>query len=232
MQDDRNNVAALNNAEWCAAVWRSHGLPVEQAQGMWLCRRPTPQYYPNVVTVDAGTEPAKQARLIAELARDGDPDYSVKDSFSCLDLSDAGFRTLFDARWLYRRQSGPSVAANTLDWRRIDNEQSLAAWERAWRGTDTELHRIFRAELLNDQRVHILAGFDEAEKIRAGGIAYDAAGVTGVTNIFGPRSEFQNALAMLAAPADIVCYEHGRDLALAADLGFAALGHLRVWIRG
>src|SRR5215470_17181367 len=66
MQDDRNKVAALNNAEWCAAVWRSHGLPVEQAHGMWFCPYPTPQYYPNVVTVDAGAEPTKQAGLIAE----------------------------------------------------------------------------------------------------------------------------------------------------------------------
>src|SRR5262245_31790970 len=45
-------MAALNNAEWCAAVWRSHGLPVEQAHGMWFCPYPTPQYYPNVVTVE------------------------------------------------------------------------------------------------------------------------------------------------------------------------------------
>ena len=232
MQDDRNNVAALNNAEWCAAVWRSHGLPVEQVQGMWFCPRPTPQYYPNVVTVDAGAEPAKQARLIAELARDGGLDFSVKDSFSRLDLSDAGFRRLFDARWLYRPQSGPSVAANALNWRRIDDEQGLAAWERAWRGTDADLLRIFRAKLLDDQHAHVLAGFDDMQMIRAGGIAYDAAGVMGVTNIFGPRSEFQNALASLAAPADIVCYEHGRDLALAVELGFAALGHLRVWILG
>jgi len=231
MLDDRNKMAALNNAEWCAAVWRSHGLPVEQAYGMWFCPRPTPQYYPNVVTVDAEAEPARQAGLIAELARDDDLGFSVKDSFSCLDLSVAGFRVLFDAHWLYRRPSGPRVAANALDWRRIDNEQGLAAWERAWRGTDPDPLRIFRAELLEDQRVCVLAGFDEMELIRAGGIAYDAAGATGVTNIFGSQDEFLNALAMLAGPAAIVCYEHGRDLALAADLGFAELGGLRVWTR-
>jgi hypothetical protein len=115
MQDDRNKVAVLNNAEWCAAVWRSHGLPVEQAHGMWFCPYPTPQYYPNVVTVDAGAEPAQQAGLIAELARDDALDLRVKDSFSCLDLSFAGFQTLFDARWLCRRQSrsqrAPSIGA-------------------------------------------------------------------------------------------------------------------------
>jgi hypothetical protein len=134
------------NAEWCAAVWRSHGLPVEQAHGMWFCPYPTPQYYPNVVTVDAGAEPTRQAGLIAELARDDKLSLSVKDSFSCLELSAVGFQTLFDARWLHRRQSGPPVATSALDWRRIGNEKGLAAWERAWRGTDPNPLRIFRAE--------------------------------------------------------------------------------------
>ena len=34
MHGMRNAAAALNNAEWCAAVWRSHGLPVEQKLGL------------------------------------------------------------------------------------------------------------------------------------------------------------------------------------------------------
>src|SRR5262245_52772421 len=171
MQDDRNKVAALNNAEWCAAVWRSHGLPVEQAHGMWFCPYPTPQYYPNVVTVDAAAEPGKQAGLIAELARGDNFDVSVKDSFSCLDLSVAGFQALFDARWLYRKQSTPPVVSSGLDWRQIVDEAGLAAWERAWRGTDPGPLRIFHAELLDDQRVCVLAGFDGMDIIRAGGIA-------------------------------------------------------------
>jgi hypothetical protein len=231
MQDDRNKMAALNNAEWCAAVWRSHGLPVEQAHGLWFCPYPTPQYYPNVVTVDPGAEPAEQAGLIAELAGDDKLNLSVKDSFSCLNLSAVGFQTLFDARWLHWSQSRPSVVASALDWRRIANEKGLAAWERAWRGTDPDPRRIFRAELLEDQRVCVLAGFDGMEIIRAGGIAYNAAGATGVTNIFGSYREFLNALVTLLAPAEIVCWEHGRDLTLAVELGFAVLGGLRVWTR-
>jgi hypothetical protein len=231
MPDDRNKVAALNNAEWCAAVWRSHGLPVEQAHGMWFCPCPTPQYYPNVVTVDAGAEPTKQAGLIAELARDDKLNLGVKDSFSCLDLSTVGFQTLFDARWLHRTQSRPPVAASALDWRRIGNGKGLAAWERAWRGSDPDPLRIFRAELLEDQRVCVLAGFDGMEMIRAGGIAYNAADATGVTNIFGSYGEFLNALVTLLAPAEIVCWERGHDLTLAVDLGFAVLGGLRMWTR-
>ena len=231
MQDDCTEVAALNNAEWCAAVWRSHGLPVEQAHGMWFCHYPTPQYYPNVVTVDPGAEPIKQVGLIAELARDDKLNLSVKDSFSCLDLSAVGFQTLFDARWLHWRPSRPRVAASALDWRRIGNEKDLAAWERAWRGTDPNPLRIFRAELLEDRRVCVLAGFDGKEMIRAGGIAYNAAGATGVTNIFGSYGEFLNALVTLFAPAEIVCWERGCDLTLAVALGFEMRGGLRVWTR-
>jgi hypothetical protein len=230
MRKDRQRAAALNNAEWCAAVWRSHGLPVERANGMWFCPRLTPRFYPNVVTIDAES-PARQAALIVELARDASLDFSVKDSFACLDLAVAGLQTLFEARWLWRRQAVRPAAASALDWRRIDSEPRLAAWERAWRGVGADPLRIFRAELLDDAHVRVLAGFDATETIRAGGIAYCAAGTTGVTNIFGSRRPFLDALVALSAPAEIVCYERGPDLAPAVDAGFAMLGSLRVWAR-
>jgi hypothetical protein len=230
MQNNRDRIAALNNAEWCAAVWRSHGLSVGQAHGMWFCPHPTPTYFPNVVTIEPGAESAKQSALIAELARDASLDLSVKDSFACLDLAAASLQPLFDARWLWRRARSP-IAEPALDWRRIDNEPGLGAWERAWRGADPEAQRIFRPKLLNDERVCVLAGFDGMGTIRAGGIAYSAAGVTGVTNIFGSRREFVDALEARTAPTEIVCYEHGGDLTSAVAAGFETLGSLRVWGR-
>jgi hypothetical protein len=231
MQDDRDRIAALNNAEWCAAVWRSHGLSVGRAHGMWFCPHPTPRYFPNVVTTEPGAESAKQSALIAELARDASLDLSVKDSFACLDLSAARLQPLFDARWLWRSCATSRVAARALDWRRIGNERGLGAWERAWRGADPEAQRIFRANLLDDKRVSVLAGFDGTGTISAGGIAYSAAGATGVTNIFGSRQEFVDALEELTAPTEIVCYERGGDLTSAVDAGFETLGSLRVWGR-
>ena len=228
---DRVRKAALNSAEWCAAVWRSHGLPVEQANGVWFCPHPTPQYYPNVVTVDPDAEPVEQVALIAEFARDVSLDLSVKDSFACLDLSSMGFGVLFDARWLWLTSSRPPLGRDPLDWRRIEEEQGLLAWERAWRADDLDPLRIFPPELLKERRVYVLAGFDGTETIRAGGVAYDAAGATGVTNIFGSRRRFLDALVNLSAPAEIVCYEHGPALVSAMTEGFAGLGSLRVWTR-
>jgi hypothetical protein len=230
MRDDRDRVAALNNAEWCGAVWRSHGLPVERAHGMWFCPRPTPRFYPNVVTVDAEAETAEQAGVIAELATRIGFDFSVKDSFACLDLTTVGLRTWFNAHWLRLRRPAPPVTANTLDWRRIDDEPRLAAWERAWRGVDIDSPRIFRAELLDDPSAFVLAGYDATNAIRAGGIAYEAAGATGITNVFGSRQQFLSALLALSGPAEIVCYQHTPDLTSAMNAGFEMLGSLKIWV--
>ena len=77
----------------------------------------------------------------------------------------------------------------------------------------------------------LLGGFDPAGEIRAGASAYDAAGVTGVGNIFGSWPQAVQALAALAQPQPIVGYERGRDLIAAEKAGFEPLGALRVWTR-
>lgn len=233
MHDARDEIAALNNAEWCAAVWRSHGLPVETAQGLWFCPSPTPQYYPNVVTVALGADPAVQVRFITDLSRSAPGlDLSVKDSFACLQLCDAGLRPLFNARWLWR--GAPLATAEDdggLTWRRISDDEELAQWERAWRGDELARERIFRSRLLQCPQTAVLAGFDAAGDMRAGGVAHDAAGVLGVTNIFGSRRRFLSALSVLEPGRPVVAYEAGEDLASAQRNGFELLGPLRVWVR-
>lgn len=229
MYGDRDEAAALNNAQWCAAVWRSHGLPVETACGLWFCPLPTPQYYPNVVSVELTADPARQARFIGELVRAGpDLDLSVKDSFACLDLGPVGLKPLFDARWLWRDAQAPADGDGAAGWRKIEDGGGPAAWERAWRGGDDSPDRIFRSGLLSDPQLSVLG----CETGTAGGIAYDAAGVLGVTNIFGSRRRFLDALTGLEPGKPIVAYEAGGDLASALRNGFKALGALRVWTRG
>jgi hypothetical protein len=229
MHGERDEAAALNNAQWCAAVWRSHGLPVETAHGLWFCPLPTPQYYPNVVSVELGADFARQSRFIGELARARpELDLSVKDSFACLDLRPAGLKPLFDARWLWRDAQAAPAGEGSAGWRKIEDSEGLAAWERAWRGDDDSSERIFRPQLLSDPQVSVVGW----EAGAAGGIAYDAAGVLGVTNIFGSRGRFLDALTEFEPGKPIVAYEAGGDLASAQRNGFQALGALRVWTRG
>ena len=93
--DDLDEIAARNNADWCVAVWRTHGLTVEDGPGLVLCPARTPRFYPNAVTVERGASPADQVAAIAVLcAARPDIPLAVKDSFARLDLAPLGFTEL------------------------------------------------------------------------------------------------------------------------------------------
>jgi hypothetical protein len=139
---------------------------------------------------------------------------------------------LFDAHWLWRDENAVPAVLDGLRWRRVDDQRGLADWERAWRGGVLAPQRIFRAELLSDRRAAFLGGFDAADTILAGGIVYNAAGASGITNVFGSRRQLMSALAWLVPGHPIVGYERGSALKSAERNGFQVLGPLRVWTRG
>jgi len=229
MDNDRDAIAAVNNAEWCGAVWKSHGLPVEQAHGMWFTKSPTPPFYPNAVTVDPVACTSTQAAFIVALAA-GLTDFSVKDSFARLPLESSGFRLLFTARWLWRDYTNHvEVRGHTTRWRRLTTGCDLEEWELAWQGDEVLHSGVFRPELLGDPRAIVMAGTDASGAIKAGGVAYEAAGALGITNIFGDAEGFLEALLPHTSTKQVVCYERGEVLRSAQQRHFETLGPLNVW---
>ena len=96
---------------------------------------------------------------------------------------------------------------------------------------------LFRPELLADPRCAILACRHDGDLV-AGIIACTAAGVTGISNLFGaglPSGQLWasalHAVAALRPHLPIVGYEHGTGLASARRAGCQTLGPLRVWTR-
>ncbi|MBA4011094.1 MAG: hypothetical protein C0481_04435 [Phenylobacterium sp.] len=230
MFERRDAIAARNNAEWCAAVWKAHGLPVERAHGLWFCALETPQFYPNVVTVDPDADLQVQTRFIHDLAGRSAFEFSVKDSFASLPLAEAGLEQLFAATWLWREPVGAPALRDDVRWRRVELPD-LNRWERAWRGDDhVAPARTFPDGLLRDAQVHVLGGFDAEDQIIAGAIAYEAAGVIGLTNVFGSRGQALAAVASLLPQRAVVCYEAGGN-ASAQQRGFDPIGPLVVWSR-
>ena len=225
-----NEIAAINNAEWCAAVWRAYGLPVARRSGMLICPLETPRFYPNVVTIDPGGNTTEQRELIADLSRDVPFEFSVKDSFNSLALGDLGFDQLFQARWIWREPQVLNFGRGSLVWKRIDANR-LADWETAWRGDDAPAKRTFPDQLMHDDNVRILAGVDARSCIVAGLIAYRASGVVGITNVFGPAFPTQAVIADLTSDAPLVGYERGRALAKSQQQGFVPVGDLAVWVK-
>ncbi|WP_405166876.1 hypothetical protein OG203_18280 [Nocardia sp. NBC_01499] len=107
-QSEWVRAAALDNAEWCDAVCRSHGLIGELDAAAWTSAKRTPPLYPDAVSLSPRTSAAE---LLARIDR-STPGASIKDSFACLDLSRDGFHILFEAQWIYRpADQGPSAAS-------------------------------------------------------------------------------------------------------------------------
>ncbi|MFD9477607.1 hypothetical protein [Streptomyces nojiriensis] len=223
--------AAMNNAAWCDAVCRAHGLtPGYDGERLWFSTRRTPPMYPDAVTL----EPAVPAGSVVRDADTASPGCSVKDSFADLDLAGDGFEVLFEAQWIHRPAGAPLPEAEGeaagLEWSEVSGAEELAAWEAAFDGGESvEGDGLFRPALL-DEGVVFLAG-RAAGRIVAGAVASTGGDVVGVSNLFG--AAWAGVLGAVSArwpELDVVGYEHGEDLEAAVRGGFAPIGPLRVWL--
>ncbi|MER7461342.1 hypothetical protein [Streptomyces sp. NPDC097981] len=219
--------AALNNAEWCAAVSGGGSF----AAGAWTSARRTPPYYPDGVTL---TRDAPAEALLAGMDT-ASPGCSVKDSFAALDLAPAGFEVLFGAEWIHRPAEAPAPAASALAWSRVADAGELAAWEAAWDGEEST--GLFHPALLTPE-IAFFAGRSADGRIVAGAAANRAGGVVGLSNVFTAdgTSDDEAWAGALTAVLDlwpglpVVGYEAGDDLDTAVRHGFGPLGPLRVWL--
>ncbi|MFE1292420.1 hypothetical protein [Streptomyces sp. NPDC058751] len=223
--------AARNNAEWCAAMSRSHGVGGGFTEQAWVSSARTPPYYPEAVTLVPGADPAALPALIDTTA----PGASVKDSFADLDLTGAGFRVLFEAQWIHRPAHEPA-GAPALAWNVADTPDSLRDWALA-RDDGNGDADLFRPELLGDPAVLVLAGRSAGGRVAAGAVASLGGRAVGVSNVFvrdgDPGTAWPDVLHTVHSlfPAlPVVGYEQGDDLAAALRHGFEPVGPLRVWI--
>jgi hypothetical protein len=144
------HAAARNNAEWCDALCRAHGITGHFDADSWTSPKRTPPFYPDAVTLDAGVLPAQVLAQIDEGAG-----CSVKDSFADLELIDEGFRVLFRGEWLLaKRDDAPQLPSR---WRVVETREQLADWETA-RGASGSTSGLFRSSLLGTRRLRCWRG--------------------------------------------------------------------------
>jgi hypothetical protein len=222
--EDRISAAVENNAKWCDLVCRSHRISTSWTEGFWVSRQPSPQFYPEGVTLQPKVSPEQ---LINELPPGP---CSVKDSFADLDLASRGFEQLFDARWIYRVP--PVGAQRATGWTAISAEEEFGQWLLACGLLD-----VLPEALLRDQSVRVLQR-KRANDVTAGAVLNRTGSVVGLSNVFSlnvPLDEVWGDLVVLAAQefpsCPIVGYERGEDLDVAIGTGFNDLGGLRVWLQ-
>jgi hypothetical protein len=225
---ERVKIAAANNAAWCHAMCRSHGIVGTFTPQAWLSSRRTPVFYPDAVTLAAD---AAVAPVLAGI--DTTSGCSIKDSFALLDLGADGFERIIDASWLWRPDGDsppdamPMVPVGVID---------MVAWALAWRGSDGP-RDLFRPSLAADPDVVVL-GRRAGERFVAGAIVNFSGTATGLSNVFAVDGDLDAAWAgaVVAAvrrwPAlPVVGYESGDAVAAPTRLGFDVVGPLTVWCR-
>ncbi|MGW7482001.1 hypothetical protein ACWGH8_25775 [Nonomuraea muscovyensis] len=238
--------AARNNAGWCDAVCRAHGISGVFAEHAWTAPARTPPFYPDAVTLTR----AATARDVLDFVDRG-PGASVKDSFATLDLRPAGFEVLFEAQWISRPAPEAGDDARTHDraddgtpdgaddgtddgvtWEVVRDAATLAGWERACLGGEGA--GVFRPGLLHTPGIAVLGG-RRGDAIGYGFVLNATGRVAGVSNVFARDGDEDTAWAATLAWAAVlfpgrplVGYEG--DVAPARRHGFAPIGRLRVWL--
>jgi RimJ/RimL family protein N-acetyltransferase len=225
---DLVRVAARNNAEWCDAFCRTHGIAGRFEDDAWWSPERTPPLYPDAVTLVPG---ADAGSIIARI--DAGAGCSIKDSFADLDLAAHGFELLFRAEWLCLEAARNPVAST--GWSSIETVEELGRWETAW-GAAPEPQPFFGPELLGDESIVLLAGYD-ADRIVAGAVANRSATAIGLSNVFDNGGDLAAAYTAAATagqerwgPMPVVGYDSGSALDAAHRAGFVSVGELAVWL--
>ena len=222
-------VAAQNNAEWCDAFCRTHGIVGHFRTDYWFSPARTPRYYPDAVTLLP--EITVEQVLFGIDTSEG---CSVKDSFAGLDLAAAGFRPLLRADWL-TREPAESRVRSARKWSVLTTAEQLREWEAAWAGLGDGAG-FFKPSLLRDETIGVLAGY-EGDRIVAGAIANRSSTVIGLSNVFDVAGDLESAWVGAAASAaglweemPTVGYDSADSLDAAHAGGFKSIGELVVWL--
>jgi hypothetical protein len=207
---------------------------------MWMSSDTAPPYYSNAVTLDAA-DPAGQVARLRDLDAVMRRRWSVKDSFSELDLSPLGFQSLFGADWIWC-DAGEVPGTHEDDdviWRPITTTDQLDEWETAWRenGSPTD-SPVFVPALLENAAISLFGGYRDGAVV-AGCAGNRSADAVGFSNFFSGDGQEERVLpSAIAAVArfgqglPVVGYLAGDGLARVERLGFRTVGPLRVWLTG
>ena len=220
--DPRLRRAVDASVGWYDDIFAMHGIGSMLEDGLWSCLGPPPPLHSDAVVV----EPAVRVEQIVERLA-GRPSAGVKDSFSTIDLDEAGMRVLFAATWIHRE---PADAGRT-NWRDVRTVAGLAAWNAGW-----DTGEVLLPGLLERAHIRVLERVEGGD-VTGGAIARLGSGAVDVSNVHGlgghavAWAELATAIADRFPARPIVGFEHGADLEAALAGGFEPVGELRVWVR-
>jgi hypothetical protein len=235
--------AIANNIGFYEELFRSNNIRFCKTNTVFYTTQKALPLISNIVTRSRGWQPDDHFQQIDKAAKNFAWDsWSIKDSFSVLNLSRLGFEKLFHATWFYLEGSAFKRSENSasLRWDLIRGRRELAAWRLAWNKNESGgnvADLIFGDRLLENPRMRFIAGY-EGESLVAGCILNRTEPVFGISNFFATDDSAATWSGIIefirtsVTSNDLVGYEQAPmiDRSL-AGLGFEQVGDLAVWIK-
>jgi hypothetical protein len=238
--NDKRRLAIYNNNALYEAVFADHRIEFRRTDLICYAVDETPSLYSNLVTVSEDWRPDEIFESIdSRFEFENWAEWSIKDSFGILDLDRYNFTKLFEAQWFYLDAGSfaPAEKIARLRFDVVDRENDLADWRIAWDRDERLGREIFNARLLNDEKIHFVAGRKGGE-IVCGCLVNKSGDVLGISNFFAPDKNidyWSQTIEFIFSSIErrnIVGYERN-DLAakLATALKFETAGNLVVWLK-
>ena len=160
---DKLAKAIRNNNDLYEAIFSPQNIKTYRNDSIWYCLEKTPPLYSNLVTVSEDWKPDEIFRKIDASLKN----WSIKDSFGCLDLCEYGFEKLFDASWIYLEAANfkPIKTDINLRFEIVKSEEVLSNWRIAWDADEQLGKEIFNKKMLDNPKIFFVAGYEE-EKVR------------------------------------------------------------------
>lgn len=238
MNNSRRQKASDNNLALYKSVFASHGIELQATKGIYYTAERTPPLYSNLATRSPEWMPEE---IFGEIDKHYNEqswsDWSIKDSFQCLDLTKHGFEKLFDSQWLYLESNTFTPQNNEgIRFEIVTDSDGLQRWIETW-GEGVELgNSIYKPELLEDDSVYFVIGYKDT-KPDCVALLNKSDDVIGVSNFFVPDdtvSKWSSLVSFIYSEIevrDVVGYEDAETLEKISVLGFESVGNLTIWLK-
>ncbi len=236
---DKLQKAIYNNNGLYEAIFSNHNIKSNQTASICYSLEKTPPLYSNLVTFSKDWLPDDIFKSIdLNYEKEKWDEWSIKDSFSVIDLGKYGFTKLFDAQWIYLEATKfiATKENKNLRYEIVNREDILSRWRIAWDSDEQLGKEIFNPKLLGNPRVYFVAGY-ERKQIVSGCFVNKTDDVLGVSNFFAPNkdtdywSDIIGFILDSIERVDIVGYERKEVVDKLQSLGFESMGNLTVWLK-
>lgn len=239
------DLAIANLADHTESVLTAHGVESERDSSLLLNSHTLPIPYANMISL---RQVADDRSLISRVEAfvnqrpDGAP-VGVNDSFSDLNLTEAGMKRLFSDAWSVRepgRFKSESANHDSLQVETVRSSEQLRQFDHACAAGfgNTDAHPVYIEPLLQDARYRFLLGRLDGQPV-SGVFTFNNGTMLGIYALFtlpGARRKGYGEAVVAAALADesdlpVCTNASSMSRGLFERLGFRSVGKRTVWVR-